>query len=113
ALILNPIGVIIMAIAAAAYLIYQYWEPISAFFRDLWAKVTGIFSDALDWISGAFDKLASIDWSWWFGLDALSAAWSWVKGFLGRGLATLWDALTSIDWSWWLGLDALASAWSA
>ena len=29
---MNPIGLVITAIAGAAYLIYRYWEPIKGFF---------------------------------------------------------------------------------
>lgn len=43
ALIMNPIGAIITAIAVAAYLIYEYWEPIKTFMLKLWSAVDGIF----------------------------------------------------------------------
>lgn len=39
ALMMNPIGLAVMAIAAAAYLIYKYWDPIKAYFLGLWAEV--------------------------------------------------------------------------
>lgn len=39
ALLMNPIGLAVMAIATAAYLIYQYWDPIKAYFLGLWAEV--------------------------------------------------------------------------
>lgn len=38
-LLLNPIGLAITGIALAAYLIYQYWGPITAFFGNLWANI--------------------------------------------------------------------------
>lgn len=41
----NPIGIAIAAIAAAAYLIYRYWEPIKAFFQGLWQQVKSAFDD--------------------------------------------------------------------
>lgn len=34
----NPIGLAIMAIAAVAFLVYRYWEPITKWFSGLWAK---------------------------------------------------------------------------
>lgn len=46
----NPIGLIITAIAAAAALIYIYWEPIKAFFADLWEGVGTSFKGTLDFI---------------------------------------------------------------
>ncbi len=39
ALLMNPIGLAVMAIATAAYLIYKYWDPIKAYFLGLWAEV--------------------------------------------------------------------------
>ena len=39
ALMMNPIGLAVMAIATAAYLIYKYWDPIKAYFLGLWAEV--------------------------------------------------------------------------
>lgn len=35
----NPIGLLVAAVAAAAFLIYKYWKPIAGFFRGLWAGV--------------------------------------------------------------------------
>lgn len=46
----NPILAILTAVAVAAYLIYENWEPIKAFFIDLWESVTGAFKTAMDWI---------------------------------------------------------------
>lgn len=46
ALMLNPIGFIITAIAAAAFLIYKYWTPIKGFFKGLWDGVASAFTSA-------------------------------------------------------------------
>ncbi len=63
ALIANPIGAVIMGLAGAAFLIYKYWEPISAFFQDLWAQVVDAFRAAVDWISEALDNVTGFDWA--------------------------------------------------
>ncbi|ODS22894.1 hypothetical protein AB835_11625 [Candidatus Endobugula sertula] len=39
ALMANPIGLAITAIAGGAYLIIKYWEPIKGFFTDLWESM--------------------------------------------------------------------------
>lgn len=52
ALLANPIGLAIAAIATAAYLIYENWEPIKAFFLDLWESVKKIFWNAIDALLG-------------------------------------------------------------
>jgi len=86
ALIANPIGAIIMGLAGAAFLIYKYWEPISAFFQDLWAQVVDAFRAAFDWISDAVEGITGFDWASLLSLDGLRSAWSAVTGFLGRVL---------------------------
>lgn len=47
AFLLNPIGLVVTAIAGAAYLIYKNWEPISQFFKDRWADIKAAFSDGV------------------------------------------------------------------
>ncbi len=74
---LNPIGLAVMAIAGAAYLIYKYWEPIKGFFSRLWGKVKDFFNSGignisktiLDWSPiGLFYKAFASVLSW-FGVD--------------------------------------------
>ncbi len=51
----NPIGLIVAGIAAlagAAYLLIQYWEPIGEFFSGLWDGVKEVTSGAVDWLLG-------------------------------------------------------------
>ncbi len=47
ALLMNPIGLAITAIAVGAYLIYRYWAPIKAFFMGLWTQVKTAFNGGL------------------------------------------------------------------
>ncbi|MER0045524.1 phage tail tape measure protein [Pectobacterium odoriferum] len=52
-LLMNPIGLAVTAIAGAAYLIYQYWEPISAFFKNLWSQVSQAFNAGWEALNNA------------------------------------------------------------
>lgn len=52
AFLMNPIGLAVTAIALAAYLIYQYWEPIKGFFSTLWDGVGNVFNRAWEAIKG-------------------------------------------------------------
>ncbi|WP_233978886.1 phage tail tape measure protein [Pectobacterium versatile] len=52
-LLMNPIGLAITAIAGAAYLIYRYWEPISAFFKNLWSQVSQVFNAGWEVLNNA------------------------------------------------------------
>lgn len=81
ALIANPIGLIIAAIAGAAYLIYQNWEPIAGFFSDVWGRVTDAVSSAWSYMQGLFDRYNP--------RDMITNAWQGVAGFFGR----LWDRI--------------------
>lgn len=69
----NPIGIAIAAIAAAAYVIYRYWEPIKAFFQGLWQQVKAAFNDG---ISGVAQLL--VNWS------PLGLLWAGIASALGR-----------------------------
>lgn len=60
ALLLNPIGLTITAIAGAALLIYEYWGPIKGFFSDLWAGVKNTFTSTYDWIAEKVDKIGAL-----------------------------------------------------
>lgn len=60
---MNPIGLVVAAIAGAAFLIYKYWKPIAGFFRGLWAGVVY----ATKPLQPAFEKIARavkpiVDW---------------------------------------------------
>jgi len=46
----SPIGATIAGIALAAGLIYQYWTPITGFFKSLWSGIKSIFSSVSTWI---------------------------------------------------------------
>lgn len=63
AVMANPVGATIAAIGAAAYLIYDNWDGVSAFFTDLWAGTQTAASTFADWWSSTtFDqKLVDID----------------------------------------------------
>ena len=81
ALLTNPIGLTITAIAVAAYLIYDNWEPISAWFANLWTNVTAYFQSFCTWVQGIWND--ATEW--------VSSAWSGVSDYFGQ----LWDGITS------------------
>jgi hypothetical protein len=106
ALLTTPVGWIITAVSAiagAAYLIYENWGQVSAFFSDLWKGVKAWFSqglegiarDLLAWSPGALilkgiDKVFEA-----FGARPLSEIGSeWIGG-LWQGMETQLSALTA------------------
>lgn len=77
AMLANPIGLVIAAIALGAYLIYQHWEPIKAFFGDLWTNIKTFFNSGISNITttilnwsplGLFQQIFSGVLAW-FGID--------------------------------------------
>jgi len=54
----NPIGLAITGIAVAAFLIWKYWGPISAFFVGLWSGIKETFQGGIGSITAAI-----INWS--------------------------------------------------
>jgi hypothetical protein len=54
---MNPIGLLITAIAGAAFLIYRYWEPIKQFFSDLWGSISTAAKLAWDELKAWFSSL--------------------------------------------------------
>ncbi|HCL5251812.1 TPA: phage tail tape measure protein [Salmonella enterica] len=87
ALMMNPIGLIVTGIAVAAYLIYRYWGPISAFFKRLWAQVTVAFRGAWSGIKGIWSGVTG-----WF-----SGIWAQIKTAFSGGIGGVAKLITS--WS--------------
>ncbi|PUE20343.1 phage tail tape measure protein [Limnohabitans sp. WS1] len=58
----NPIGLVVTAIAAAAFLIYTYWGPIKGFFAGLWSGIAQGASTAWVWITGSVTRAANTIW---------------------------------------------------
>src|SRR5699024_1031562 len=69
-----PVIAIVAALAAAAALIYAYWEPIKEFFLDLWdgIKVAGIA--IWDVLKVAWESTVTFFADLWSGISELFAA---------------------------------------
>ena len=55
----NPIVLAITAIALAAGLVIAHWEPVKAFFADLWQGITEVFFASMDRITGMLSKVGA------------------------------------------------------
>ncbi|EJB7357019.1 phage tail tape measure protein [Salmonella enterica] len=77
ALLMNPVGLTITAIAGAAYLLYRYWEPISGFFAGVWERIKTAFDGGiagvtrliLDWSPLGLFYRAFASVMDWFGIE--------------------------------------------
>lgn len=78
--LMNPIGLIVAAIAGAAYLIYSNWGAVKGFFSDMWDGVKSIFSTTIDFIKTYLG---------WTPLGAILNNWQPISNFFGN----LWDGI--------------------
>ncbi|MGI0118321.1 hypothetical protein [Zooshikella sp. RANM57] len=95
AFLMNPIGLVITAIAGSAALIITYWEPIKSFFSELWSTVKGYFNQFWDWAKNIFfsySPLGILIKNWAPVSNFFSETWDNIKGlFTGA-----WDLIKGI-----------------
>lgn len=105
ALLANPIGLTVAAVVAGAYLIYRYWEPISAFFVGIWTRIKEAFS--VGFVQGVIEVFKTFHPLAWVakGMNALIEYLFGINlGDAGMNIITsLWDGMKSratqmIDW---------------
>jgi TP901 family phage tail tape measure protein len=85
-LLMNPIGLLITAIAAGAYLIWKHWDGIGPKFAALWQGIKDVAGIAWDWIKGkaigAGQLLAAFFLNWTLpGL--IFKHWDSITAFIG------------------------------
>ena len=127
----NPIGLLLVALATGAVLIWQNWEPIKAFFSDLWDGISTGASAAWEFVKDAFlngTPLGPVVANWgpltefftglWDRIKELApAAWQFIKdAFLNVGPVGLviasWGPLKELFGGLWDRIKAGASdAW--
>lgn len=112
ALLANPITWVVAAIAAAAYLIYRNWEPISLFFRFLWEDITELFTAALGFVKEhmAWSPLGLILNHWGPITEFFEGLWggvvetfTWAWEHIQRVVGWVGDAISSTPLGWAIG----------
>lgn len=58
----SPLGIAIMAIAGAAYILYNHWDKVAPFFTSMWNEIQNAFSVAWQAISPALEGVGNA-WS--------------------------------------------------
>lgn len=53
----SPLGIALMALAAAAYLIYANWDKVGPFFMQLWGRIQTTFSNAWTAMQPTIERL--------------------------------------------------------
>jgi hypothetical protein len=94
----NPIGLIILAVAALAagvYLLIKNWDKVKEFFAKLWDGVKAVFTAFWDWAKDLFFK--------YHPLGILITHWEDVKEWF----ANLWDGIKNLTGKAWEGIKHL------
>jgi TP901 family phage tail tape measure protein len=91
--ILAAFNVWILAIAAAAYLIYKNWDTIGPMFQNLWQKMIGYVQEFKAWFDANWPAI------WAKTKEIAAAVWEWIA----NTWAELWPkirAAAEATWTW-------------
>lgn len=81
----NPILLAITLIAVAAYAIYKNWEPIKAFFLELWSGIS-------KWANSAWQSITqSASNAWSMITNKVGTVWNTIKGTFNQGVHSVID----------------------
>lgn len=90
ALVANPIGLAVTAIATGGYLIYRNWEKLAPWFKDTWDDTKKVFGGFAEFVGGVFtgdmDKAKS----------GLQRSWTGLKGFWQRNFTAIGNVTKSV-----------------
>ena len=84
----SPLGIAIMAIAGAAYILYNHWDKVAPFFTSMWNEIQNAFSVAWQAISPA---LEGVENAWSRLVNAFNS-----QGTTLNGLAHIIEFLASV-----------------
>lgn len=96
AMLTNPIALAAVGIAAAAYLIYDNWEPISEFFSNLWGGVMEVAQPVIDYMNTGLSFVGGL---FGFGENSTGAAEGIQQEVMAAGVSSgnqaIYDARSS------------------
>lgn len=88
----HPIIMIGAAVAGAAVLIYKNWDSISAFFKDVWGRISTGAETLGAWLSEMWSGLKDyIVEKWNSAAEMVCAVWDYISS----GAAAVWEAIKS------------------
>lgn len=81
--LMGPLGLVVLAIAGAAYLIYRNWNKIGPFFAKIWETIKGAFAGVVNAIMPTIQRLQE--------------AWNTMTAAFNRGGGTLFGVLNALS----------------
>ncbi|AXP37800.1 TPA: phage tail tape measure protein [Haemophilus influenzae] len=85
-------------IAVGAFLIYEYWEPISAFFSTLWAEVTVIFDNVCQFVTNIWNDVQGIWSAVWDGVtNWFTGLWESINGLFNGNFTELGNIILAFN----------------
>lgn len=108
AFLLNPIGLVVSAIAGAAYLIYRNWSTVGPFFATVWESIKGAALTAWNVLKFLFS---------WSPLGIIVNNWGAITKWVGELWTSVSDAVqVGVDaiggkLAEWAPLDWVKKAW--
>ena len=98
----NPILLAITLISGAAFLLYEYWDEVAAFFKDTWDTIVGYFDagvdqimEVVDRVQGAWDDLTGI-----FDTEAVKDTWVTIVGYFDAGVDQIMEVVDRVQGAW-------------
>jgi TP901 family phage tail tape measure protein len=102
-----PILAVVAAVAALAiggYMLVKHWDAVSAFFVNLWNKITGAFSAAFNWIKNLLSNVSG----WVLGAIAVFMPFIGIPALIIK----YWDTIKAFFVGLWVRITGLAvAAW--
>lgn len=119
AFLLNPIGLVISAIALGGYLIYRNWSTVGPFFEGMWDRIKNAALVGWNVIKFLFSwsPLGVVVNNWAPISEFVSGLWDDVAGVFTSGLALLggllegWSPLTLVRAAWDPVVAFLTGVW--
>ena len=88
--VFSPMGIAIMAIAGAAYLLYKNWDKVGPFFMELWGRIQKALSDAWATMQPAITALQTALWNLWVVVgQQLVSAWQAIQTAMEENSGTI------------------------
>lgn len=99
----NPIGLIVTALAVGAVLIYKNWEPIKAFFGDVWAGIKAGATIAWEYLSKVwlnFTPLGLVVKNWGPIKDWFTGLFSDIEGSAKKAFEWILSKIETLGGFW-------------